>query len=138
MTDLIKRLEEAEAGSRELDALVFRRFGGPLPKEFAGYGVELTWQADGSATMPVGEMQVRYDPPAYTTSLDAALALAERVLPGVRVVTDSACRETGRPGAGFVFSQHGEKISGVMNDGATVALALCAAILRATDTGREG
>lgn len=132
MTDLIKRLEEAEAGSRELDALVFRRFGGPLPKEFAGYGVELTWQADGSATMPVGEMQVRYDPPAYTTSLDAALALAERVLP-----------EWGWY-AGGSRGEHCGRLD--TPDGcdfeeayaATPALALCIAVLKATDTGREG
>jgi hypothetical protein len=134
MTDLIKRLEEAEAGSRELDALVFRRFGGPLPKEFAGYGVGLTWQADGSATMPVGEMQVRYDPPPLTTSLDAALALAERVLPGLymwKVEFDD--EPTSTPASAKVYAKRDGQGSAL-----TPALALCAAILKATDTGREG
>jgi hypothetical protein len=137
MTDLIKRLEEAEAGSRELDALVFRRFGGPLPKEFAGYGVELTWQADGSATMPVGEMQVRYDPPAYTTSLDAALALAERVLPGWGwEISHDDCIGNYYAWVGKDFYLRGpqEHLRGIQEN---PALALCIAVLKATDTGRE-
>jgi hypothetical protein len=149
MTDLIKRLEEAEAGSRELDALVFRRFGGPLPKEFAGYGVELTWQADGSATMPVGEMQVRYDPPAYTASLDAALALADRVLPGWYCAVQpwfhaNPDRTMYRA---YVIQPDWSRWTPVDDDwcevvlgpsAPTPALALCIAVLKATDTGREG
>lgn len=53
----------------------------PLPTKFANLGISLKW-VDGVAVMPVGDMQVRYYPPAYTSSLDAALALVEEVLPG--------------------------------------------------------
>lgn len=72
LSALIERLEAAEVGSRELDGSIFRYFGQPMPTEFLGRGIKLEWQADGTATMPVGEMQVRYDPPPVTTSLDAA------------------------------------------------------------------
>lgn len=85
MTDLaqlIAKLEAASEGSRELDAAMFRAIGAPLPDKFANLNLELTWGPDGSAYMPVGEMQVRYDPPAYTLSIDAIVALIERKLPG--------------------------------------------------------
>ena len=123
-SELVARLEAASVGSRELDALIwplhpgFKRQSG---QHYTDEALEREWRQIAA--------------PDYTTSLDAALALAERVLPGVRVVTDSACKETGRPAAGFVFSQQGEKINGVMNDGATVALALCASILKASTAG---
>jgi len=118
--DLIERLEAAEAGSRELDALVYAAV---TPGDWMA--TRDGWIEGGGRAMATTKV---------TQSFDAALALAERVLPGVRVVTDSACKETGKPAAGFVFSQHGEAIKGVMNDGATTALALCAAILRAKES----
>lgn len=58
ITSLIEKLEGAEVGSRELDCAIWTATGG--------------W--DGVD-----------HPPAFTTSLDAALALAERVLPGWHV-----------------------------------------------------
>jgi hypothetical protein len=63
MTDLIKRLEEAEEGSADLDREVERALG-VIPM---GVREDGTW---GQKQRP------------WTTSLDAALALAERVLPG--------------------------------------------------------
>ena len=54
MTDLITRLEEAAEGSRELDRAIWH---------------ELEFDSRGEPTLC----------PAYTTSIDAALALAERV-----------------------------------------------------------
>ena len=79
--ELIAGLEAATEGSRELDLALFRELGAPLPDIFGSLKLDLTWQADGTATMPVGDMQVRYTPPAYTTSLDAIVALIERELP---------------------------------------------------------
>ena len=76
--ELIARLEAASEGSRELDALVFRAIGAPLPERFASLKLALEWQDDGTALMPVGEMRVRYEPPAYTASPDAALQLEAR------------------------------------------------------------
>jgi len=75
MTDLLARLEVAEAGSRELDGAVWcARNGyvfvmwdgaGCVYRKQPGYGISHISQSD---VAPV------------TTSLDAALALAERVL----------------------------------------------------------
>lgn len=72
MGDLIARLEAAESGSRELDALIADAFD-PIPEQHDGFSGRWPF-APGSPfctkTAPV------------TTSLDAALALAGRVLPG--------------------------------------------------------
>jgi hypothetical protein len=107
MTDLIKRLEEAEEGCPFLDreiwvALEFDRRSSPI------------------------------DAPEYTTSLDAALALAERVLPG----WDWHARS--HYGDKF-FAQVWPAFQSRQHEAyaATPALALCIAILKATDTGRE-
>lgn len=79
---LMEQLDAATEGSRALDATIFRELGEPLPEQFANLKLELTWRPDGSAWMPVGEMQVRYEPPAYTTSLDAIAGIIERRFPG--------------------------------------------------------
>lgn len=82
MDDLLTRLREARGADRELDAAIFRATGGQLPEQFASLKLDLEWQDDGTALMPVGDMQVRYQAPAFTSSVDAAIALIERVLPG--------------------------------------------------------
>lgn len=65
ITSLIEKLEGAEVGSRELDADVALQVGWTVHPGDNWIG-------------PHAEIAV----PDYTTSLDAALALAERVLPG--------------------------------------------------------
>ena len=110
MTDLIKRLEEAEVGSRELDISLAMETTHP-------YGFDSEREIDAY--------------PHPTTSIDDALALAERVLPGCLVslfllgiaAASVECKTAGRVKT--------ESLS------ATPALALCIAILKATDTGRE-
>lgn len=82
LRSLQKRIRESKGADRELNAAIFRAFDGPLPKEFANFGITLTWQDDGTATMPIGDMQVRYDPPLLTASLDACVALMAAVLAG--------------------------------------------------------
>jgi hypothetical protein len=78
LNDLIERLEKAEAGSRELDADIFRSLGykvkmlghkGPLAGRFLAY------PPDGPDRCEPARL-------AVTSSLDAAIALVERVLPG--------------------------------------------------------
>jgi hypothetical protein len=131
MTDLIKRLEEATAGSRELDALVFQRFGSELPNAFGPIRVDLEWQDDGSALMPVGEMQVRFTPPPTTQSLDAALALAERLGLSVSQILNEALE--GPSGEGiWATGWNPDKPHAPQ-----IAKFVCIAILKATDTGRE-
>ena len=114
MTDLIKRLEEAEEGSPFLDREIW------VALEFAGN------------RSPVCA-------PEYTTSLDAAVALAERVLPGCLWTAGSNTYDGAPNGQAEVFLP----VPSDFHDGcgevtaATPALALCIAILKATDTGRE-
>ena len=108
-TPLITRLEEAAEGSRELDAriwwLTHPRMG----------------EDDGKPVIC----------PAYTNSIDAALALAERILPEANCMGfDSDPR-----GADAYVSRNEvprEQIWLVEARAKTPALALCAAILRAT------
>ena len=126
LRELAERVEKLAGPCRETDSRVFRAMGSPLPSSFAGLGISLTWQPDGSATMPIGDMQVRYDPPAFTASLDAVVALIERELPDW-VWNAGACH--------VAFLAAGERpcSADIMDCGkaATPALALLAAFLRA-------
>jgi hypothetical protein len=85
MTDLdalIERVRGLEGPSREVDALVFKAVGMPLPDNFCGVEIGLTWdEAQKAFTVPVGGMQVRFEQPPYTASLDAVVSLIERELP---------------------------------------------------------
>jgi len=84
-SELVARLEGASEGSRELDALVWLRFNRP---EYTGgvKALEMRGWYDGRGHLiletDAGE-EVADDLPIghVTTSLDAALALAERVYP---------------------------------------------------------
>jgi hypothetical protein len=112
MTDLIKRLEEARAGSADLDREVERALG-VIPM---GLHEDGTW---GQKQRP------------WTASLDAALALAKQVLPGLymwKVEFDD--EPTSTPAWAKVYA-----IRARQSFAHTPALALCAAILKATDTG---
>lgn len=83
---------------------------------------------------PRGRMNV-WTTPSYTASLDAALALVERVLPGWR-----RCLEEVEPGARWWagVKPPDDTTSGYRGDrfayAPTPALALCAALLRALQT----
>lgn len=127
--ELIDKLEKATEGSRELDAAIFRALGAPLPDQFASLKVDLQWQPDGTATMPVGEMQVRYNPPAYTTSIDAIVALIERKLPG----RESELVNEARAAVGKAHALHVRRWKRDEDGSYThaLALALCIALLRA-------
>lgn len=134
MSGLIERLEAAEAGSTDLDATLFRHFGSELPTAFGPMRVDLEWQDDGSALMPIGEMQVRFSAPPVTTSLDAALALAERVLPGWTWVADGGGKSRA---TGVVIGEGAGEDEGpdpaFTGKASTPALALCIAVLKATE-----
>lgn len=145
MTDLaqlIAKLEAASEGSRELDAAMFRAIGAPLPDKFANLNLELTWGPDGSAYMPVGEMQVRYEPPAYTTSLDAIVALIERKLPGWTLARlgqndDKTWYAELREGYLTSYDRVASSSYRPGSRPATPALALCIAFLRALQAQQE-
>lgn len=110
---LLARLEAAESGGGELDCRIEKAVGLAVALDGAGRAVA----GDGT----------RYRVPAYTTSLDAALALAERL--GFGDCFDIQMR----PRTARV-----QRFDGAMDvwrtteDCATAPLALCAALLRAT------
>lgn len=121
LSALIARLEAAEVGSRELDAVVYDQLFPRLTRDgkaVAGFPGRWPFHP-GSAH----DEEVTY----VTTSLDAALSLAERVLPGWPcwgVATDIP----GRIGAVLAKSNRDEGVTGYAP---TPAPALCIAILRA-------
>lgn len=141
MSALIARLEAAKEGGRELDGLVARAFGWHrveprhmrgkaggwiAPQDFIGL------HGDGSPMLDsLHGTDIHRDPPRVTTSIDAALALSERVLPGYLV---NLCQSLDRWDASL------DSEDDVYAHGAhakTGSLALCIAILRAKLDGYE-
>ena len=72
---------------------------------------------------------------ALQGSLDAALALAERVLPGWHYELTPGRAEIAAEQ--WAYHDSAEDEGGQSASAKTTPLALCAAILKATDTGRE-
>ena len=108
-SELVARLEGASEGSRELDAEIDVVFPSPGTPPNYEWPRELV--------------------PAYSTSLDAALALASRVLPGWDFIV-------GRTNGGLTI--HAQVGPGEMQFGNTPALALCIAVLRAKEPQPDG
>lgn len=137
MTTLIDSLRSGEGGSRVLDALVYgmehdmHLNGGTFMLEIHG---RETFQFKHPTKMhPVGPAALYvagYDVPPVTTSLDAALALAERVLPG-RTVTLYE-----RKGWASVDINMPSKT--YFGTAPTAPLALCIAILTALQNKEQG
>lgn len=131
MRELLERLEKAEAGSAELDeeihgllcASKYRTCIAGLPDAVGGL-----WMYEFAGHNPSSALRC-------TTSLDAALALAERVLPGwSRGVFED---EPGnRPPWLATLTEvcDARAVEEHEGAGATAPLALCLAILRATQS----
>lgn len=77
LSEFIARLEKAEGPDRELDAEL-ARFEGWTFEKMKGDAHPYWRKPDTTAYY----MRERNGPPAYTVSLDASLALVERVMPG--------------------------------------------------------
>ena len=82
MTDLTKQLQSAEAGSRELDAKIWRALNMQpdwyYDSDMGGY-----CYMPETGKLPSGDALYSAKPlPKVTTSIDAALALVKEVLPG--------------------------------------------------------
>lgn len=135
LQDLLTRVEQAQEGSRELDAeiAVALRYGGErYPNKPLGTFSPGHVQADlGRDGWSVG-----WTVPAFTTSLDAALALIERKLPGWWW---EVAHGTAHKGAGPYWASvyNNETLAATFDGtpdeapGKTPALALVAALLRA-------
>lgn len=140
ITSLIEKLEGAEVGSRELDALTWLRFNRP---EYSGgvKALEMRGWYDGHGHMILEtdageEVADGLGIGTYTTSLDAALALAERV--GVRPYQADASIKGKWSWMVVDEARLGdlEANAYARATAATPALALCAALLRAQSEAR--
>lgn len=151
ISTLIERLEKATVPDRELDGLIAKHVEG-LSFGFCG---EEGWSCgecrDGnSCGVPLGlhdertayPRDWRYDErlPHYTGSIDAALGLVERVLPGQAVIMAHGRETPQEPlGAACIFngmsSDSGEAAEA---EAATLPLAICLATLRAIKHREQG
>jgi hypothetical protein len=121
MTDLIKRLESAEAGSRELNLRVMAHLQPQYELEERGADELYLW--DGGEC--VAGMDTA-DP--VTTDLSAAVALVERVLP------DCNWQVHKHGFAGISLKGHGGMYVGVSSD---CVLSLCLALFQALKAKEE-
>lgn len=132
ITSLIEQLEGASEGSVELDALIYSHLSCTLIPRRADYRPRRRWP-DGSVTL---QRKV-------TTSLDAALALAERVLPGWWWTAGRCgltCHASVGPDSKFIgepdLSKFDSGFHADVPNPSTPAIALCIAILRAQSEAR--
>lgn len=124
LSELIAKLEGLSGPDRELDHALFQHFYAGMI-ERGQYRRMLDVYV--SATDPLDRMSID----AFTASLDAAVALVERKLPGQEWTVGS--RDTlGHPW-GKVRS---ESLRSIQDSAATPAIALCLALLRSLE-GRD-
>lgn len=129
LTELLDRVRDAAGPDRELDADVFDIWGDG----------HLIWDLGEPLYLkrPAGAVrQTRYDVPRYTASIDAALALTERVLPGWHVTMATFHTDYGGPYAdaastGYINNIDGHDDEFAESAGATIPLAILAAALTA-------
>lgn len=158
VTGLVERLEKATGGDRGLDALLAQVAGwewhgdGPVEEYplWAGHWVQPgfpmngTFGIRGKGLCDCNVIDETHGndkpPPAYTASLDAALALVERVLPGWSYGITSPDNPEDDPALQRQhFSARLRKSVQIIRAHApTPALALCLAALKALAQGNEG
>lgn len=120
--DLIERVGKAEGADRNLDGAIYWHLLEENRAERELWWVELQF----AATPENGDWRK-----PYTSSLDAALSLVERKLPGVHWSVSNAAV---KPRANVWMPQPTRPIMGPYSSGATPALAVCLALLRALST----
>lgn len=117
---LIVRLSNATGPDQALDAAIFRAIGAPVPFQFATALVALTYdEMDECYYAPIGGMRIRYTPPTYTGSMDAALTLVPPLYDWIMGHTN---------GGLTIYASVGDQYDMFGN---TPPLAMCAASLRA-------
>ena len=120
MTDLIKRLEEAAEGSRRLSDEVLLACGWELFYDYADRRkVPYDWKTPDGRIVGYGEQ------PDPATSIDDALTLIPEgwALTNMRAIKDHFC----------VCLDNKPECTVVCGSGKTIALAICAAALRARE-----
>ncbi len=132
---LAERIGAATGPDRELDAEIFHAIGAPVPFQFANKLIALEFNDVENAYFArvSDDMQVRYSPPHYTASLDAAMSLVPEGA-GLNISRYWIASNKG-PVWSAEIAQGGvpdnpRRVSDCY-DTPTPALALCAAALRA-------
>ena len=126
-SELVARLEGASEGSRELDAAIADTFD-PVPDQYDGFRGRWPF-VDGS---PFSDQT-----PPVTTSLEGALALAKRVLPGWRRHLNELPPSTGLGWEATVWTDAAD-LSVHPTRAPTPALAMSIAVLRAKEPQPDG
>ena len=130
MTDLITRLSKLDAPDREVDAeieVAVRR----IEAARSGLAEEYwaNWQASPDGT--VYDPHTRYSSNPYTASVDAVIALAERVLPG------KARKIVWQEGKAIVVISQAARLhvvaTTIVQTHSSAAIAACIALLRAKE-----
>lgn len=129
LNELAARVEALQGPCRKTDAAIFRAIDAPLPAEFAGKKIALTFDEARSAFfMEMGDMVVRYEPPKYTASIDAAMTLVPE---GCEWMLETDYQRRGDPITANINWLDVDGIEHSWATGHSPALALCAASLRA-------
>lgn len=131
IAELIERLEKAEGPDREIDQALWEAVTGECTHRNTHFVYlenderELECSDCGADTYGKDKWS------GLTSSLDAALSLVERKLPGVHWSVSNAAV---KPRANVWMPQPTRPIMGPYSSGATPALAVCLALLRALST----
>ncbi len=134
MTSLLQRVEQATGPDRELDAAIIawlnnaevRRY--PPADDFGPRDRWQFWSLDGAHFLG---SEAKFPVPPLTASVDAALALVERVKPGSEVLMGLRQTAATQPWARVGPWWASDAI------GATLPLAILAALLRSLEPGNE-
>ena len=130
MTNLLDRLKAAEVGSRELDAEIAVLFGVDGAVSVVSPLADSIFSEVPGWCLDACDRSVRA--PEITTSLDAALALAKRVLPGLCWSVGQNVHHKLWIAYGLHILPDGEVETVGLDSAPTPALALCIAILTAS------
>lgn len=127
LADLLERVEKASGPDRGLDEALANAFGWDFQTKSEGGRVWTEWKRPEGFRLPLGTLA---DPPFFTASIDAALALVERVLPGANClgVEKTPHGWDGYVSRNYVADGHWLHEG---HDRASAPLALLAALLRA-------
>lgn len=124
LNDLIARVENASGISRDLDWAIWGALQGVTVRETGEYRGRLRW----------ADLEIE----RFTASLDAALALVERLIPGVWWTIGKGRLRATEPMFGAQLLFGASEVLGAGESNASPAAAVCAALLRALQSKTEG
>ena len=142
---LLEKLKAATEGSRGLDGLIARDIEGWLPyfdldgddlldwPDMGGHWHQPGDLCDHSHSVDCSKSGPHRDPPHYTTSIDAALALMERVRPGSEWDLTNIYGGSAKFHEQIRFSMDLNSDYPIYESACTIPLAICLALVKAAD-----